>query len=192
MKNLLLVGLLSFNALSAPFGFEWGQSKSDLIKQGVMVNSCEMLAMEVCMSSTAPESWSKSDGYYLVFYNDALVKVTTSTAKIKNDIYGLEGKRLYNNIKSALIKKYKVTNEFEATGMALYDESDEFYQCLKYDGCGNYVSFMSSDDGEMVMLKIVGVRRGTGYISLGYESNEFKTAKSEMVEKQKQKDASVF
>ena len=61
---------------------------------------------------------------------------------ITNDAFGSKGKEMYDDIKSKLKNKYgEPTENFEFVGLRLYDESDEFYQCLSYDGCGMWTSF---------------------------------------------------
>lgn len=64
---------------------------------------------------------------------------------IENDTYGSEGKEKYENIKTSLRKKYGLpTLKLEVSGLTLWNEPDEFYQCLDYDGCGVCTIFSGS------------------------------------------------
>lgn len=130
------------------------------------------------------------DGY-------GLSKVFVQGENITGDAYGTKGKAQYEKIKSSLVNKYPNTdgyqiNSYEWVGDKLYKESDEFYECLGYEGCGNYVSFItsSSDNIErgVVSIEIAGYRRGVGSIDLIYESEFWSEALDSAREKQNQAD----
>ncbi len=58
----------------------------------------------------------------------------------------------------------------EISGLKLWDEPDEFYQCLDYSGCGFWMSaFEDKESGIAVGLQLEGLRRGRGFIKLTYE-----------------------
>ena len=80
------------------------------------------------------------------------------------------GKKKYTNLKSQLTKKYgNPTVSFERVGGKLWDETDEFYQCLAYPGCGDYIAFFKSQSGASVVLELKGLGRGKGYLRISYE-----------------------
>jgi hypothetical protein len=88
---------------------------------------------------------------------------------LTSDIYGTEGKKTYNAIKRSLQKKYgDAETSVERIALKLYKESDEFYQCLSYDGCGYYLSYWEGSFGG-VELSINGLRRGEGWMKLMYD-----------------------
>jgi hypothetical protein len=82
----------------------------------------------------------------------------------------LVGIKLYGKVKTSLSNKYGEPTQYEYTGNELYDEYDEFYQCLMYDGCGTWASFWSIENGGVVMIELKGLSRGTGYLNMAYES----------------------
>ena len=102
---------------------------------------------------------------------------------IDDDITGSKGKELYSKIKSSLTNKYGDSKNYEYTGRKIYDEYDEFYQCLKYSGCGNWMSFWEAKEGGIVALEIEGAARGKGYLRLSYESKNW----SGIINERKQK-----
>jgi len=183
IKKLLLPVLLFLpyaNVMAdGPFGTIWGKSISGTEAQGV---SCgEKTAKNrftICKTTKLPKNLSISEQYSLYFdkkYN--LQKVTMISKDITGDPYGSDGKEKYSDLKTKLTKKYgNPTGSYEYIGRKLYEESDEFYQCLRYSGCGTYISFFESKSGEVVALELKGLGRGKGYITIGYEGPSWSDA----------------
>ena len=182
MKKLLFIisTIISFNSFSSdgPFGTTWGQSVGELEKAGMICAEKETDSkndLVTCKTSSLPKDISIKDFYYLLFSDTyGLQKVVMISSDITGDITGREGKELYNKYKSVLVKKYsKPTFELETVGVKLYDEYDEFYQCLAYDGCGSYLSIFEPEEGGAVSIELKGLARGKGYIKLGYEGSKW-------------------
>lgn len=55
------------------------------------------------------------------------------------------------------------------SGIILYQNYDEFYQCLAYDGCGYWRDGFKSPD-RYISIQLNGLGRGKGYIYLEYEA----------------------
>jgi len=175
-KLLLATFILVQNSIAladkAPFGLDWGKSIGEIEAKGI---SCKGKVKDgrftICRADKLPKNISISEQYALYFdekFN--LQKIVMVSKNITEDIYGLEGKEQYSNLKLKLIKKYGTpTDSFEYTGGEVWDESDEFYQCLAYTGCGLYTSIFKSKSGENVSLTLKGVNRGSGYILITYE-----------------------
>ena len=130
-------------------------------------------------ATNMPKELSNVETYTLGFAEDKLVKVGAIFTTIKADLYGSEGKKNFDDLRSALIQKYgPPSQDYQRVGMKLFKESDEFYQCLKYDGCGVWLSIFKVD-GKSIMVSLTGIGRGVGSISLIAESNpEFENAKN--------------
>lgn len=192
----LLISAFSITAFSAdpfpePFGLQWGMSEAQLKKSG-FANVGPSGRFNVMTSVSTPKAWSKGDSYMAVTYKKKLVKVVAHSKSFKSDIYGSEGKSLYNQVKSLLVKKYgEPDTHYEHIGMKLYDESDEFYQCLKYSGCGSYISLFKNDGG-FISVELEGTGRGQGYLSVGYESPEFYAAKNTIEQDNSTSDSDAF
>lgn len=165
----------------APFGFKWGESKAQLIKHGIKLTDCtDLPGFTACYTkdSVKPVSFASK---YLLFINKkvGLQKVVLISNRISSDITGSEGKQLYATIKTTLSKKYGEPTSYEYVGAKLYDEYDEFYQCLKYDGCGSWASFWKEKNGDGIVMQLRGISRGEGELSLIYESAGFSKIKKQ-------------
>lgn len=96
-----------------------------------------------------------------------------SSQDVTNDITGSSGKKLYFKAKDSLTKKYGEPKAYEQIGTKLYKKYDEFYQCLRYAGCGMWTSLWQRPEGGMVLVELKGKVRGTGYLSMSYESKKW-------------------
>ena len=107
--------------------------------------------------TSLPKDLTIAEFYYLIFVTEKhLQKIVMSSKDIKNDLYGSEGKKKYEKIKMSLRKKYgSPTQELETSGLKLWDDPDEFYQCLDYSGCGYWTSvFKDKKSGVTVGLEL--------------------------------------
>lgn len=183
-KTLLLLLTVFFlpsvhaaTIVSAPFGFTWSQTKGELEALGIEM-TCEIFpdtGINSCTTNSSPKRFSQAESFYLYLVpGRGLQKVMMFEETIDGDSTGSEGKSRYGKLKSALAKKYGEPKSYEWIGLKLYDERDEFYQCLEYDGCGSYASYWVNDQllGTIV-VKINGLRRGEGWIQLTYESKDW-------------------
>lgn len=161
--------------ISAPFGFVWGQTKKDIESSGITLVECqEKTGITTCQTTNPSKGVSFGETYLLFIDREkGLQKVALLGKTIESDITGSEGKALYEKIKGGLSEKYGKPKSFEYSGRELYDEYDEFYQCLKYDGCGSWVSFWSPAEGGNSVLELNGLKRGSGFLRLAYESKEW-------------------
>lgn len=162
----------------APFGFKWGQK----INTAKCVDIREISPGTIaCKMSTVPKPIQKLDFVILLMYKGALVKMTAFLKDIDSDPYGVKGTEAYEAMKGLLSKKYGepgTTAEF--IGRELYQEPSEFYQCLRYDGCGMFFSAWGETDASQVALELIGLGRGNGFLKLTYESTAFKKALDEI------------
>lgn len=100
---------------------------------------------------------------------------------IASDPFGSEGKARYSELKSILEEKYgSPTHEMEWIGLTLFKESDEFYQCLAYNGCGMWASSFAGPQDISVVLQLKGLDRGSGYFELSYEGPKWSMVLDEL------------
>ena len=98
--------------------------------------------------------------YTLVFDRDlGLQKIVVALKTIQGDITGSKGLEQYSSYKEILTKKHGEPLSLEVTGLALYDDPDEFWQCLRYDGCGAYFSAYDLGDKGSVGIKLLEIGR---------------------------------
>ena len=176
MKTLLISIALIFAlpciaSEDAPFGLKWGVSVDDLRNQGIELQKESAKGrVEVFFAKSLPKNLSIAESYGLAFDQEfGLQKIVMFSEDITDDAFGYKGKEMYDDIKSKLKNKYgEPTKNWEYMGRRLYDESDEFYQCLSYDGCGSWASLFKDKEQE-ILVEIEGMRRGHGSISISYE-----------------------
>lgn len=174
-----------------PFGLSWDMSSEELKKYG-FVKKNSSTDFDIYSSYRAPKSWSQAESYVALTYNDKLVKVVANTRKFSKDIYGSKGKSVYKSVNELLVNKYGEPDSVsEVVGNKLYDEKDEFYQCLKYSGCGYFFSSYSVGGGS-IFVQLEGVRRGEGFLSITYESPYFIHALEDIKAKDFESDSNAL
>ena len=172
---IIIVWLLALptKALAGAFGAEWGWSYQQLKSAGAACEVQTVNNFDGYKCSKMPKSFSNADFWFAIFdKKNGLQKITMMGTDITDDPYGTTGKKRYNGIKAAITKKYGPHSDeysIETIGLKLYDESDEFYQCLNYSGCGYYSLLWDLEENGTIGLKINGASRGKGWISLAYE-----------------------
>ena len=170
----------SYSAESGPFGLVWGMKESDIRSKGVKLErKSSDNNLERFNATSLPKNLSMSESYALIVHSRlGLQKVVMLSKDITGDVYGSEGKEAFADLKGKLTSKYgDPTNGLERVGMKLYEERDEFYQCLAYDGCGIWVAlFEDKSQEDYVALALKGLGRGKGYIELTYEGPRWSDA----------------
>jgi hypothetical protein len=184
--KMLFVLLISFHIYAgneAMFGLNFGQTTKEIRAMGVTLifkDSLNNLFSYKC--KTLPKNFSSAESYTLIFSDDSLVKIIMLGNTIDNDLYGNDGKEAFKNTMELLKKKYTVGDVSDFSGLVLYKEPYEFYECLRYEGCGFYAAALKGDN-KTVCLELKGLERGKGYLVLVIESvQEFSRA----LEKSKQ------
>ena len=157
----------------APFGLVWGMTKVQAEKLGVRLEqSSSSDGLDIFKATSLPNSVSIAEFYSLTFdRTHHLQRIQMISKNITGDIYGTEGKEKYATLKDVLVKKYgQPTNGLERVGMELWNDADEFYQCLAYEGCGLWVAIFKHKESEQnILFALKGLGRGKGFIELCYE-----------------------
>ena len=170
----------------APLGLKWGMTVTELeSKAGAVMYPLPMDEhLTVYSLKSPPITLPGFTEYVVVVHKDLGAIKIIMDKEIKSDVYGTEGKKEYFKYKEALTNKYgKPKDSFEFVGKKLYEERDEFYQCLKYDGCGYYLSYF----GDHLSLQLNGIERGKGNLSITYESELFAKYKADEENENKNK-----
>ena len=181
MKTLLISIALIFAlpciaSEDAPFGLKWGVGVDDLRNHGIKLQKLAAEGrVEVFLAKSLPKNLSIAKLYAIYFDQEfGLQKIAMFSEDITDDAFGYKGKEMYDDIKSKLKNKYgEPTKNSETVGLMLYDESDEFYQCLSYDGCGVWFSLFKNKE-QTIVVELEGKRRGHGYITIRYEGSKWK------------------
>lgn len=163
----------AFAEADAPFGLAWGMTKADVTRLGVILEPHSAHnGIEILKTSKLPKNLSIAEGYALSLDGKHnLQRIQMLSKNIDNDPTGRGGKNKYADLKKSLINKYgQPTFGTEKVGVKLWDEADEFYQCLAYSGCGMWASgWELKESGLTILLQLKGLGRGNGYIDLTYE-----------------------
>lgn len=148
----------------------------------------------VYKATRLPAHPSNTDLVSIVFVDKVgLQKITWMSTNFADDISGRAGKEAYTSLKATLEKKYGApSRSFESVGLKLYDEYDEFYQCLAYAGCGMWMTLWEGPFG-IVGLAIESTgRRGSGWLQVTYEGPRWaETIDAKQAQANKQ-DADAF
>lgn len=164
-------------AQDAPFGMSWGQTAAEVEKLTGATRNTELLWGRVIDIdiATVPVTPPRTD--FVSFAVDpefGLARIIWISQNITGDPFGTEGKEQYFQYKELLSKKYgKPKSDVEIAGLDLWDEKDEFYQCLAYSGCGMYSAIWETAEGVSVGLSLRGIERGEGYHTIVYEGPEW-------------------
>lgn len=174
-------------SLIAPsFGFTWEDKLSE-IRQKYPDMTVESEG-EHTIAKISGDSYSNlpgnTDFVQLAFSQDgSLIKIRWTSDNFTNDRYGTEGKAGFEALYETLQAKLGPGKLYQYSGNELYTDSDEFYECLDYDGCGGWASFWDNaenpDSGSMLQLK--GLSRGTGYLAYTVEHPKLYDEKEKVI-----------
>lgn len=177
MKLLVsLLSLLTLPALGADgdealFGLRWGMTVAEVKSAGVALTKTKGdRNLDVYKAPSMPKNLSDFESYGLVFADGKLAKIWGISKDISNDPSGSSGKERFETLRAALLQKYGQPRfNSQTVGNKLFKEYDEFYQCLKYSGCGHWFSSFESPD-KVLSIELKGLSRGTGYLDITAEA----------------------
>lgn len=181
----------------APFGLKWGMTPDEARSSGIELSSEKIDGNLSAYSATnLPSQPSSTDFTTIIFSNNrGLQKIIWNSQNITGDSNGAKGKSEFKSYQEVLEEKYgkpAPSKTIKKYGLRLYKESDEFYQCLNYDGCGYWFALWELQSMVIMMeVKSLG-RRGEGWISITYEGPEWSETLSDRREQEKKKKKSSF
>lgn len=164
---------------AAPFGLQWGMDVADLGALDINIESTTRSGnLTVVNVRETPQSFDDTYLVNLLFAKDyGLVKVRWMSNDIENDITGKQGRQIFRGIKGSLAASYgEPTDEAQVIGARLYDQDDEFYQCLAYRGCGVWSAIWEQKPSGGILLSIEGLGAGKGFVQLDFESEGWRAA----------------
>lgn len=177
LKKSVRVNEIDFSKSSgvsrpAAFGYYFGLTKEQIEGAGIELETKnEDGAMTIASTASAPIPWADAESYILSFYEGKLLKITVLGKNITNDSTGTEGKEKHKELRESLTEKYgKPSKSFHSVGNKLWNNADEFYQCLAYDGCGIWADFWFGNDRTIGVSLEGSGKRGSGFIKILYEA----------------------
>ena len=159
-----------------PFGLKWGMKISDLDDMGITPSSSSQTGtLTIVNVKDMPGAFPDTDVVNMLFdQKRGLVKVRWISTPITDDPIGTKGRAKYGEMRKMVVEKRgKPTDETNVVGARLFDQEDEFYQCLDYEGCGVWSSLWEQKPSGGVLLSIEGTGAGKGYVQVDYESAEW-------------------
>lgn len=107
----------------------------------------------------------------LVFDNEfGLVKTHWASNPIERDETGTKGLETFEQLKDALSKQYGTPQETkEEPSLTLQGFHGNFYQCLQDTTCGQWESMWETPEGGILILELVGLDPGVGFIQLTHQ-----------------------
>ncbi len=157
----------------APFGLKWGMHLNDLEGLGVQINSTSKNGdLTIVNAKTMAQAFPDTATVNMLFDSHAgLVKVRWIGKPITDDLVGTKGRAKYGEMKKMVLQNLgNPTDETMVVGARLFDQEDEFYQCLSYDGCGVWSTLWEQKPSGGVLLSIEGEGPGRGFVQIDYES----------------------
>lgn len=175
-SSVAVIGLgfgVAADADNAPFGFEWGQTLGRVEAITGTPARPDLLwnRVHAIHSETAPSLPPETDFISLSVDPElGLGRIIWFSDDIVNDAFGFAGKEKYFKHKARLSEQYgPPLSSGEIFARDIWNEADEFYQCLAHSTCGMYFAVWGTDDGLVVSLQLKALRRGQGYIEITYE-----------------------
>lgn len=177
-------------------GLTFGQSFQEANSRGLVADELNREGRLTTFRATdVPQEPSDTDSVTLVFDDTlGLQKIMWTSKNISDDPTGSTAKERFQTIKAALIQKYGAApyNGLEKTGLTLFQEYDEFYQCLDYSGCGLWVALWEGDYGSTSLSIESTGRRGEGWVQIIYEGPEWADIVGQIELETQKSDAGVF
>ena len=162
--------------VEAPFGLKWGMHLNDLDGLGVQINSTSKNGnLTMVNAKTMAQAFPDTATVNMLFDSQAgLVKVRWISTALSDDPDGTKGRVKYGELKKLMVQdRGNPTDETMVVGARLFDQEDEFYQCLAYDGCGVWTSLWEQKPSGGVLLSIEGEGPGKGFVQVDYESADW-------------------
>lgn len=163
----------------APFGLDWGMQISDLTARDIPIQSQTKSGnLTVVTVRQTPQMLENTYLVNLLFDNErGLVKVRWLSNDIEGDATGKLGRQKYTAVRRFVVEGYgEPSDEALVVGARLFDQDDEFYQCLRYEGCGVWSAIWEQEPTGGILLSIEGLGAGKGFVQVDFESEGWKAA----------------
>ena len=164
-----------------PFGLKWGMQQGDLSEHGIKVKDRSKAGeLTVVNAEEVPDAYAETKMVSMLFDRElGLVKVRWTSYDIEADPDGTLGRSKYGEMKAIIASQLgEPTDETLVVGARLFDQEDEFYQCLAYEGCGVWSALWEHAPSGGVLLSVEGVGAGRGFVQIDYESANWQEASS--------------
>ena len=107
----------------------------------------------------------------MVFHQKhGLIKMHWASLPIQRDITGSKGIEAFNEVKAQLMATFGLSSlSKEETNVQLHGFYGDFYECLQETTCGKWESIWETTEGEAVILELIGLDSGAGYLQMTHQ-----------------------
>lgn len=142
--------------IAAPLGLQWGMTKDDIYKiTGNLTEAESKNNVDYYSVKNADESIDELERYSIGIDRLYGLSSVDLIFYIKDYKSGSKSIDKYNVLKKALVSKYGEQFASEYLWRNRNKNSISFYDCIKNDRCGNFVSVFEDDKGGKAMLMLV-------------------------------------
>ena len=162
-----------------PFGLKWGMHPGQLSSLDIEItDSSRTNDLTVVTAEEIPDAFAETKSVNLLFDRRlGLVKVRWTSLDIEADPTGTTGRAKYGEMRAIIMDALgEPTDETLVVGARLFDQEDEFYQCLAYEGCGVWSALWENSPSGGVLLSVEGTGPGQGFVQIDYESANWQDA----------------
>ena len=176
---LLVLSITTVQAtLPGSLGLNWGLSLSDFRHMDFDIEAEWPMWHRTTGVRIGTQTQALAGAGFLVLIFDeylGLVKTHWASKPIERDETGTKGLQVFDQLKATISQHYGTPQEtHEEPSVKLQGFHGNFYQCLQDKTCGQWESMWETPDGEVLILELVGLNPGVGFIQMTHQGPNFK------------------
>jgi len=107
----------------------------------------------------------------MVFHPEhGLIKMHWASLPIQRDATGSKGIEAFDEVKAQLMNTLGPSSQSkEEANVQLHGFYGGFYECLQETTCGQWESIWETAEGEAVILELIGLDSGAGYLQITHQ-----------------------
>lgn len=164
--------------LPGSLGLKWGLSLSDFRYMDFDIEAQWHVwhrATAVRLDTQTP-TLTEAGSLILIFDEElGLVQTHWASKPIERDETGTKGLQVFDQLKVAISQHYGTPQEtHEEPSVKLQGFHGNFYQCLQDETCGQWESMWETPEGGVLILELVGLDPGIGFLQMTHQGPNFK------------------
>ncbi len=176
----LLLAIPAQAILPDALGLKWGlelsdfrQMDFDIQEEWPIWNRATAIRL-----GTHSQEFTNAGSVILVFDQEfGLIKTHWASKLIERDEDGTKGMKSFERLKQALSQQYGPPDTIhEELSLKLQGFHGSFYQCLEEETCGKWQSIWETSEGGLLILELVGLNQGVGFIQITHQGPHLNNA----------------
>ncbi len=154
-------------------GLTWGISLAQVRQMNVPIEEewpvwDQVIAVR---TGTIENELPRTGSLILVFHQKhGLIKMHWASLPIQRDATGSKGIEAFNKIKDQLMATYGPSSQSsQEANVRLHGFNGDFYECLQETTCGKWESIWETTEGEAVILELIGLDSGAGFLQMTHQ-----------------------